>query len=57
MKVVAEIATEPVMLTTTAVAAFYAITRISTDCEFNTAALANSLIVGIVFMITQLKRK
>jgi len=57
MKVVAEIATEPVMATATAMAAFYAITTISINCEFNTAAMANSLIVGVLFITVQAKRK
>ena len=57
MKVVAEIATEPVMATATAMAAFYAITTISMNCDFNTAAMANSIIVGVLFIIVQAKKK
>ena len=57
MKVVAEIATEPVMAATTAMAAFYAVTSISINCDFNTAAMANSIIIGIVYIIVQLKKK
>jgi len=57
MKVVAEIATEPVMATATAMAAFYSITTISMNCDFNTAAMANSLIMGVLFIIIQSKNQ
>ena len=57
MKVVAEIATEPVMATATAMAAFYAIATISMNCDFNTAAMSNSIIVGVLFIIVQAKKK
>lgn len=57
MKIVAEIATEPVMAMATALAAFYAITTISINCDFNTAAFGNSIIVGVIFIITRSEKK